>query len=121
MAGLNQLSGCQLQSGNDRFGPKADNSKKCLNLSVTFLSHIIQQPDSGPGAVVACGSPANFPSRSRKRRRAQWTAADMRNLLRRRHFSVLEIVANFDQKMVKIDLPGDLGFSHDFNDLKERP
>lgn len=24
VAGLNQLSGCQLQSGNDRFGPMTD-------------------------------------------------------------------------------------------------
>jgi hypothetical protein len=43
------------------------------------------------------------------------------NLLKRRHFLMQEIVADLDQKIGKKDLPGDLGFSHDFNGLSEPP
>lgn len=43
------------------------------------------------------------------------------NLLRGRHFSVREMVANLDKKSVKNGLPGRPGFSHGFNDLVEKP
>lgn len=86
---------------------------------VRFTSEALDSghSDLGSISVINRGSPANFPSHLRTGRMAQGNAAGWLNLLRRRHFLMQAIVANWIEKLAKNDLLGDLGFSDDFNGL----